>query len=71
MYRWRCIVWAASLWCAGRVRLGLESRARPWLHSRSWIVCGLFSSIALHMFVVPAIYWTSLRGAALAASGDS
>ena len=28
------------------------------------IVCGLFSSTALNMFVVPAIYWTSVRGAA-------
>ena len=25
------------------------------------IVCGLFSSTALNMFVVPAVYWTSLR----------
>jgi CzcA family heavy metal efflux pump len=25
------------------------------------IVCGLFSSTALNMFVVPAIYWTSVR----------
>ena len=33
------------------------------------IVCGLFSSTALNMFVVPAIYWTSLRREALSASG--
>ena len=26
------------------------------------IVCGLFSSTALNMFVVPTVYWTSLRG---------
>ena len=26
------------------------------------IICGLFSSTALNMFVVPAVYWTSLRG---------
>ena len=25
------------------------------------IICGLFTSTALNMFVVPAVYWTSLR----------
>lgn len=69
MCRWRRIVWVASLWCAGRARLELENRlARPWLRSRSWILFGLFSSSALNVFSVPAIYWISLRRAA---SGDS
>lgn len=26
------------------------------------VISGLFSSTALNMFVVPAVYWTSLRG---------
>ena len=35
------------------------------------IVCGLFSSTALNMFVVPALYWTSLRRETLSPSGPS
>ena len=30
------------------------------------IVCGLVSSTVLNMFVVPAMYWTSLRGTSAA-----
>ena len=35
------------------------------------IVCGLFSSTALNMFVVPTVYWASLRRAALSSSGPA
>ena len=35
------------------------------------IVCGLFSSTALNMFVVPAIYWTSVRRGELSTKAPS